>query len=1543
MLIGHQHKPASRNIYKVRKARWVLLLCVLLSAGSQAQNWYATGSDAGWQSGEDAVYVPSEGWVVESEGFSSLSTQSSGQRWDTWYRVDENAREARVTLFPGSSPSVLDVQNKTKIGDRKWRVEGSKQQIDSLEDTPVVFSVLPMHPGFVQPNQRSRELIEANEVQTLPQNLTGDGFTAGVWDVGNSSASKALAGNHTDFDFRNSKVVAGEQDIQVGEHGTHVTGTLLGAGRLNNRRRGVAPNASAVGFVAPPFESELEEETNKTINVYEGVVSQNSWGAVVFCDSGVGDYDLGSGSYDKYISNRSADVDGTLTTVFAAGNKRSSCPQKYNTTIPPATAKNVISVAALRNTTDTTSFSSTGPTDDGRIKPDISALGLSVKSTVPGDSYTTKSGTSMAAPAISGAVVLLNEQFNETNRDPAPATTKGVLIHTAEDINLPGPDYLAGWGRANISDAADYAEKSSSQDIIKRSSVQQGENDTYSLEVDRGVSFNITLVWSDPPAPSGARETLVNDLDLVVSSSGQRFFPWTINYSTRSSGATRNQEDHTNNVEQVHIPETPNQSIEIKIQGSSTPIAPQTYSLLLPREERLTSPPNLTIKQPTNTTLANRPDINVLTGEDLESINFTLGQKNNGLQRISDRNFTNNSFNPDPGQSQLEVRIRDTDGEENSSSVTFTYDPFKPNVTILSPEDNSSFQEEFDLNITGTDNITSVELSSEISNASGTVTRVSPNVTVDGESLAEGEYNITVSSTDAANNTATENLSLRIDRTPPDLQALTPRFGSGNISVNASISDVSPIATTSFNLSNSTSSTTKQLNQTINTSLLEDGDYNLSLIATDTAGNKGRNTTDLTIDNTPPETTLGTDNFVSNRFNTTLFIQDSTNTTAELALTNTTFNRTLEFNSSINASNLSQGNYTLEANITDSAGNLRSNSIDIKVDQSPPNLTILKPENQTTLTGDTNIEVIATDRETSVNSVDFTLKGLVSRRNGTLNKTLNTRPLADGNYTLDITALDKAANTNSTQLTVRLDNAPSIASTTIPRDGNISGAIDVNLSFREASGIDASSFTVLNATGNRTGKRDINTTLNTRELADGDYNLSIQANDTKGNQLETNVSFTSDNTAPELSVNLSKPDRSGYHRLNATAEINCSDQTSGIGRVKATPGPSSDSGDVNLTLTRQGNNTIEFICLDQARNQNNEPRDIAIDRRPPRINETGPENLSTTGTDTDIRVEIDDLSGLNTSDTRISASGADASTSTDRNAVDIQVNGAKAGEDYTLKLSVSDLLNQSNTFLLRYDTESEDGSSSSSEDSNGGGGGGGSGGGGGGFSTDTTETEPSNEDFNEDEIENDTKDVTSTAQTEPGPNSSNTEKQNSTSSLRNQSREPSREGEFQTSKGDDRLGTAQLEDGDQLLEIPGSVVGEEERIELRQLDGNTTATAELVRAKDGNLTYRTSAAAGEYAVVRSDGERSLTTLVAAAGTLLIVFVGALYLLRFRDKEEDGDLTYEIELLRDAIRDSELPEEERQKASLRVQEALRQHRDGDSQKAKEILKQVRENV
>jgi subtilisin family serine protease len=134
-----------------------------------------------------------------------------------------------------------------------------------------------------------------------------------------------------------------------------------------------------------------------------------------------------------------------------------------------ALAKNVITIGSAADAVTggvrdeskaiVSSFSSCGPTDDGRIKPDITANGDGLYSSLGGSdtSYGTYSGTSMATPNACGSAALLIQQFS--NLFPSQAmrasTLKGLLIHTADDRGHAGPDYKYGWGLINVKAAAD--------------------------------------------------------------------------------------------------------------------------------------------------------------------------------------------------------------------------------------------------------------------------------------------------------------------------------------------------------------------------------------------------------------------------------------------------------------------------------------------------------------------------------------------------------------------------------------------------------------------------------------------------------------------------------------------------------------------------------------------------------------------------------------------------------------------------------------------------------------------------------------------------------------------------------------------------------------------------------------------------------------------------------------------------------------------------------------------------------------------------------
>src|SRR5439155_14852420 len=259
-----------------------------------------------------------------------------------------------------------------------------------------------------------------------------------------------------------------------------------------------------------------------------------------------------------------------ISVVFAAGNLRSMQPiddcsaGPYGTIGPPATAKNVITVGAINSDGRAmTIFSSWGPVRDGRLKPELVAPGAEVgndggvTSTVPDNSYGVLSGTSMATPVVSGAVALLVEDYRAhyNGQDPAPSTLKGLLVHTASDLDddtswfNKGPDFASGYGLVQIQDAVDQLRN---QGFLV-GQVGHQATDTYLFPVpDGSSSVKVTLVWDDPPATENAALAVVNDVDLVVRDLlGQRFYPWTLDPSNPSVPASRDKEDHLNVVQQA--------------------------------------------------------------------------------------------------------------------------------------------------------------------------------------------------------------------------------------------------------------------------------------------------------------------------------------------------------------------------------------------------------------------------------------------------------------------------------------------------------------------------------------------------------------------------------------------------------------------------------------------------------------------------------------------------------------------------------------------------------------------------------------------------------------------------------------------------------------------------------------------------------------------------------------------------------------------------------------------------------------------------------
>src|SRR5688572_5141136 len=443
--------------------------------------------------------------------------------------------------------------------------------LDQLADLDDVRWIEDAPPPPRALNDGSRANVGADIVQTSPYDLSGSGVALGIWDGG------SVDSGHDDFAGR---ITLGEPSI-VDEHATHVAGTMAGSGALSGSRggsisqwRGMAPSATMVSY---DFYGNVISEHNNPISSQSIMLSQNSWGYVV--DSFFGNCSL-YGDYASLAPDFDQIVTGLygrgISVIFAAGNSRDSMdcglsggpPNyiNYRNIAPPATAKNIISVGAINSDDSSmTAFSSWGPVDDGRIKPDMVAPGCEaggegfIKSTLPGDVYGNNlfCGTSMAAPAVSGVIALMIEDFRSRfGTNPLPSTMKAILLHTAQDLDdnttwyNKGPDYASGYGRLQAQPAIDQIRDGG----FLVGEVGHGETNTYVFSLPVGVNdVKLTLVWDDPAALANAAVTLVNDLDLVVrDSANSRRFPWTLDPANPSVPAVQNAEDHVNVVEQVY-------------------------------------------------------------------------------------------------------------------------------------------------------------------------------------------------------------------------------------------------------------------------------------------------------------------------------------------------------------------------------------------------------------------------------------------------------------------------------------------------------------------------------------------------------------------------------------------------------------------------------------------------------------------------------------------------------------------------------------------------------------------------------------------------------------------------------------------------------------------------------------------------------------------------------------------------------------------------------------------------------------------------------
>lgn len=448
-----------------------------------------------------------------------------------------------------------------------------------LDHRPVPFTTrAPAGDGHTPTTRNLDSLDASNADEVTPGGITGLDLTGldvmlGVFDGG------PIRTSHTDFGGR---VLYLDPPGAFDSHATHVTGTVTGSGVGLSDARGFAPASRVLGwtFEGRDTTSLLEQVAPRLLASNHSYGYDLGWdrnGRWVG-DSGFGVYgqdarraDLAIYQYD-IIWVKAAGNDAGQGAGSASGSRPADCATGFDCLSSDGTAKNMILVAATRDLTrdparpgdaSPTAFSSRGPTDDGRVKPDIAANGdslLSVGSSGDSD-YVRLSGTSMAAPSVTGGIALIAEHMrNVLGRDPGAAEIRGLLAHTALRNDAEGrPNASLGWGLMDVRAAVDFVSASADAAHIVHG-VYDGSPLSFSLRPEDARDVELTLVWLDPAGlvNTGGRDdatpALVNDLDLRASTGGTTYFPWRLLADDRAAPAQNDAPNRVDNLERIVIP-----------------------------------------------------------------------------------------------------------------------------------------------------------------------------------------------------------------------------------------------------------------------------------------------------------------------------------------------------------------------------------------------------------------------------------------------------------------------------------------------------------------------------------------------------------------------------------------------------------------------------------------------------------------------------------------------------------------------------------------------------------------------------------------------------------------------------------------------------------------------------------------------------------------------------------------------------------------------------------------------------------------------------
>ncbi len=661
-------------------------------------------------------YEPSYKYEPELTGNANIQLSGSGPETDSTYYVLLFSSEDNGKV----TNAVISMKGKVLSGSGnilKVQIPASRlPEIAALNEVSWIEEY--MQPEIL--NDVAADIVTANNIRNTYA-LKGKGQIVAVCDTGldtgvnDNSMHADLRGRILNLiDLRNDGSAADQNG-----HGTHVAGSVLGNGALSERLySGMAPEARLVFQAAGDSTGSLYVPADMNNDLFKPAydkgarIHTNSWGN----SSVSGTYDVLSQQVDSFMWEHP-----DMLILFAAGNKGADSDSTgvidTDSIVSPGTAKNCLTVGAsenyrpswtsytyglnwpsrypvnpvyadylANNPNGIAAFSSRGPTDDGRIKPDLVAPGTFIFSTrsslVQGAGYYTyMSGTSMATPITAGAAALVRQYYMDIEGLPGPsaALIKATLINGAYDMT-PGqygtgttqeitgwPGYSQGWGRVDIENSI-FPHNSVAvkyHDRVRLNDTGNSWNVTYDLNYTTHP-LRITLVWTDYPGSPASAVMLVNDLDLtVIGPHGETYL-----------GNGGDVPDNRNNVECINIPTPDVGTYRLYINATRIAMGPQDSSLVLSfREDN-----EITIRGITEDAVMQNGsiDINISTHR-YSDIWYSIDNGDNSSV-VRDYSF-DTTLDLTDGYHSLSAFAREITGQVISTTVNFTVISGQPVIT----------------------------------------------------------------------------------------------------------------------------------------------------------------------------------------------------------------------------------------------------------------------------------------------------------------------------------------------------------------------------------------------------------------------------------------------------------------------------------------------------------------------------------------------------------------------------------------------------------------------------------------------------------------------------------------------------------------------------------------------------------------------------------------------------------------------------------------------------------------------------------------------